>query len=221
MYWRSGDRGQIIIIFAVLCVALIYQLAYFIPYYSVSVSSPKPYIQILNLMIKRFVWDALIYNISGYSFIDRFNLNLNILYRFYPLSINLSSYRLVSQNGYVEAFISLNVYDFRYCCKYGFTYKCFLGLNIINFTILRSYLPSFKGIKVIVKVFGDEDFLIKPPIFEVSYSYNKTFLTCIPEIEHLQDQYYCIYFIAPINIHTFSLCMTDWRGVKCIVFFEC
>jgi len=221
LYWKFGDKGQIIIIFAILYVAIIYQLAYFAPYYTITVNSPKPYIQVLNLMVKRFVWDALSYNTSEECFLDRLNSSLNLLCNFYPLSINLSSYKLISQNGYVYAHVQLTIYDFRFYCRYNFSYSCFLSLDIVNVTLFRSYLPSFKGIRVLVKVSGDVDFLNAPLTFRVSYFYNETEFACNPNVEDLGNYYYYVYFIAPSNVHNFILFVIDWRGVKCNVIFEC
>jgi hypothetical protein len=217
---KFGCRGQILILFAVLYVALMYQLVYFTPYYGIGIDVSSNYIQALNLMFKRSVCDALAFHVNGGEFIDRLNLDLHDIMTVYPLIVELSSYNVILKDGYVGASATLQVYDFKYRCKYTFSYNCCLGFKIVNITVSNSYVPAFNDIKMVVGVFGDSEVLLKPPVFTISYNYNGSTFTFNPYYESLMDGYYMVHFVIPLNVHAFTFIVIDWRGVKCIELFK-
>jgi hypothetical protein len=207
-------------LFAVLYVALIYQLVYFTPYYGIGVDVSSNYIQALNLMFKRSICDALVFHVDGGEFIKRLNLNLHDIMDFYPLIIELSSYNVILKDGYVGASATLQVYDFKYRCKYTFSYNCSLGFKIVNITLSNSYVPTFNDVKMVIEVFGDSEVLLKPPAFIVSYIYNGSTFTFNPDYDSLMDGRYMVHFVIPLNVHAFTFSVIDWRGVKCIGLFK-
>jgi hypothetical protein len=204
----------------VLYAALIYQLVYFTPYYRIDIDASSNYIQALNLMFKRSVCDALVYHVNGGEFIDRLNLDLHDIMTVYPLIVELSSFNVVLEDGYVGASATLQVYDFKYRCKYTFSYNCCLGFKIMNITVSNSYVPTFNDVKMVVEVFGDSEVLLKPPAFTVSYTYNGSTFTFNPDYESLMGGCYMVHLVIPLNVHAFAFSVIDWRGVKCIGLFK-
>jgi len=220
LFCKFGRRGQILILFAILYIALIYQLVYLTPYYRIDIDVPSSYIQALNLIFKRLICDALVHRINGGEFIDRLNLNLHDIMNVYPLIVELSSYNVTLKDGYVGASVTLQVYDFKYRCRYTFSYNCCLGFKIVNITTSNSYVPTFNDVEMVVEIFGDSEALLKPPTFMISYIYNGSIFTFFPDSKSLINGYYVIRFVIPLNVHTFIFGVIDWRGVKCIVQFK-
>ncbi|MCS7097031.1 MAG: hypothetical protein NZ926_00900 [Candidatus Methanomethylicia archaeon] len=223
MSYRYGNKnkGQVILIFSILYITLLYILFNFAFDRGINIENPGSYIKLINLMIKRSVSSALTSHINGDNFLDCLNSNLNEICRFYPLMINISYYKVTIRNGFVEAYVNLNVRDFKFYSNYIFEYSCNIHLEIVNLTISRAYSPAFNEINVILRVNGDEDSIKKPPSFTISFSYNGNNIVFNPQVRSLDVVgYYDILFLLPINVHNFTITVVDWRGVKCDVYFK-
>ncbi|MEM2136393.1 MAG: hypothetical protein QXI93_00345 [Candidatus Methanomethylicia archaeon] len=164
-------------------------------------------------MIKRSACEAFVFSINGGNFSERLSLNFKVLEHFYPLLIDVLSYKLTFKEDLVYAEINFYVYDFKFNCKYYFNCNFCLGLVINSIEPFTSPLPSMRGLKINVKIFGDDEIFNYPLNFTVSYSYNQYPLTIYPQVQYLQDQTYALIFVIPINIDVFTLNISDWRGV--------
>jgi len=223
LYWLRGrgDRGQVLIIFALIYLSMLIQLIYSIPLRSTCTDVPTSYLKAINKMVKRALDSSLAWKSLGGDFnwyLERAvnNLALNL-----PIVITILNSTALVREGFCRAEAAFAVSDFKFNSHY--ILRCLSELNLTILELSRDFpppSPAFKATSLKVKVVKEYGLPISSLNFTLEY-YDGNFWIAIDPIVVLDSTgIWIIRAVIPALASKVRLYVGDWRGIVTYIEFE-